>query len=86
MWPSPRCANCASATAAPSIVLSAASGAAGGAFGLASLPVELPVSTTIMLRSIADIARAEGEDPIQARDDARLPPGLCAGRPFPGPT
>ncbi len=43
-------------------VLSAASGAAGGAFGLASLPVELPVSTTIMLRSIADIARAEGED------------------------
>ena len=43
-------------------VLAAASGAAGGAMGLASLPVELPVSTTIMLRSIADIARAEGED------------------------
>jgi len=42
--------------------LAAASGAAGGAFGLASLPVELPVSTTVMLRSIADIARAEGED------------------------
>jgi len=38
------------------------SGAAGGAFGLASLPVELPVSTTIILRSIADIARLEGED------------------------
>ncbi len=38
------------------------SGAAGGAFGLASLPVELPVSTTIILRSIADIARHEGED------------------------
>jgi hypothetical protein len=36
-------------------------GAAGGAFGLAALGVELPVSTTIMLRSIADIARAEGE-------------------------
>lgn len=42
--------------------LAAASGAAGGAFGLASLPVELPVSTTVMLRSIADIARGEGED------------------------
>jgi len=38
------------------------SGAVGGAFGLASLPVELPVSTTIILRSIADIARHEGED------------------------
>jgi hypothetical protein len=39
-----------------------ATGAAGGAFGLAALALELPVSTTIMLRSIADIARAEGED------------------------
>ena len=36
-------------------------GAAGGAFGLPALGLELPVSTTIMLRSIADIARAEGE-------------------------
>jgi EcsC protein family len=43
-------------------VLAVASGAAGGAFGLASLPVELPVSTVIILRSIADIARREGED------------------------
>ncbi len=39
-----------------------ASGGVGGVFGLASLPVELPVSTTIMLRSIADIARSEGFD------------------------
>jgi hypothetical protein len=38
------------------------SGAAGGAFGLAALPIELPVSTVIILRSIADIARREGED------------------------
>lgn len=37
-------------------------GAAGGAFGLPALTIELPVSTTIMLRSIADIARSEGED------------------------
>jgi hypothetical protein len=39
-----------------------ATGAGGGAFGLAGLIVELPISTTIMLRSIADIARSEGED------------------------
>jgi hypothetical protein len=39
----------------------AATGAGGGAFGLPALPLELPVSTTIMLRSIADIARSEGE-------------------------
>ena len=39
----------------------AATGAGGGAFGLAGLPVELPLSTTLMLRSIADIARSEGE-------------------------
>jgi hypothetical protein len=37
-------------------------GAGGGAFGLPGLAVELPVSTTMMLRSIADIARSEGED------------------------
>lgn len=42
--------------------LATASGAAGGAFGLVSLPIELPVSTIIMLRSIAEIARSEGED------------------------
>ena len=42
--------------------LATASGAAGGAFGLATLPIELPVSTIIMLRSIAEIARSEGED------------------------
>lgn len=39
-----------------------ASGAAGGLFGLPALALELPVSTTIMLRSIASIARHEGED------------------------
>lgn len=47
-----------------------ASGATGGAFGLAALAVELPISTTIMLRSIADIARAEGEN--LAQPEARL--------------
>jgi hypothetical protein len=47
-----------------------ATGAGGGAFGLPALAIELPVSTTIMLRSIADIARSEGED--LSCPDARL--------------
>jgi hypothetical protein len=42
--------------------LAALAGGMGGAVGLASLPLELPVSTTIMLRSIAEIAQSEGED------------------------
>lgn len=42
--------------------LAAVTGGVGGAVGLAGLPLELPVSTTIMLRSIAEIARLEGED------------------------
>jgi hypothetical protein len=37
-------------------------GCLGGAFGLAALSLELPISTTIMLRSIADIARSEGSE------------------------
>ena len=40
----------------------AGSGAVGGFFGLPGLAVELPISTVIMLRAIADIARSEGED------------------------
>ncbi len=43
-------------------VLAAASGAFGGALGFVTLPVELPVSTTLVLRAIAEIARQEGED------------------------
>jgi len=39
----------------------AVSGGVGGFFGLAAIAVELPISTSIMLRSIADIARSEGE-------------------------
>jgi len=37
-------------------------GAAGGFFGIAAMPAELPLSTVIILRSIADIARSHGED------------------------
>ena len=40
----------------------AVSGAIGGFFGLPGLVVELPVTTTLMLHSIAEIARAHGED------------------------
>ncbi|MBT4522087.1 MAG: EcsC family protein [Halieaceae bacterium] len=39
----------------------AISGGLGGFFGLTLIAAELPVSTTIILRSIADIARSEGE-------------------------
>jgi hypothetical protein len=41
----------------------ATSGAIGGAFGIAALSIELPVSTGLILRSIADIAASEGENP-----------------------
>lgn len=40
----------------------AISGALCGAAGLTALPIELPISTTITLRYIADIARSEIED------------------------
>ena len=60
--------------------LAVASGAFGGAFGLTTLPIELPVSTIIMLRSIADIARSEGEEPARSRHRAGVPAGVRAGR------
>jgi nucleoside 2-deoxyribosyltransferase len=50
--------------------LATASGAAGGSLGLMTAPLELPISTIIMLRSIADIARSEGEN--LAEPDAAL--------------
>jgi hypothetical protein len=37
-------------------------GAAGGFFGVLAMPAELPISTLIILRAIADIARSEGEN------------------------
>jgi len=40
----------------------ATSGAVGGAFGFTTLFIELPVATTIMMRSVADVARSEGFD------------------------
>ncbi len=43
-------------------VLVTGSGAVSGLLGLPGLIVELPVTTTLMLRSIAEIARDQGED------------------------
>jgi hypothetical protein len=45
-----------------STALAGVSGAAGGFFGAAALPIELPVTTLLMLRAIAEIARHQGED------------------------
>ncbi len=44
------------------LALAGLTGGIGGAFGLVALPVELPITTTVIMRSIADIARSEGED------------------------
>jgi len=44
----------------------AISGGVGGFLGISAITVELPISTTIMLRSIADIARSEGESISEA--------------------
>ncbi|MDZ4656302.1 MAG: EcsC family protein [Bythopirellula sp.] len=46
------------------------SGAAGGALGGLTVAAELPLSTLLILRSVADIARSQGEDLSQL--EARL--------------
>lgn len=51
-------------------LLAIGSGGAGGFFGLPALVLELPISTAIMLRSVADHARSQGED--LTRIEARL--------------
>ena len=43
-------------------MLAGVSGGVGGLLGVAGLPVELPVTTILMLRAIANIARHQGED------------------------
>ena len=43
-------------------LLAGLSGGVSGFFGFAALPFELPVTTTLMLRTIADTARHNGED------------------------
>jgi hypothetical protein len=51
-------------------ILAGLSGAAGGALGGLSVAAELPLSTLLILRSVADIARSQGEDLTQL--EARL--------------
>jgi hypothetical protein len=43
-------------------IMTGLTGGLGGMLGLAALPFELPLTTTLMFRSIAEIARGEGED------------------------
>ncbi len=52
------------------MALASAGGGVSGFFGPAALVLELPVTTTLMLRSIAEIARHHGED--LSRLEARL--------------
>ena len=61
-----------------------ASGAVGGAFGLGGLAVELPVTTVIMFRSIADIARSEGHDLSDAATRLACLEVFALGGPRPG--
>jgi hypothetical protein len=44
------------------VAAAAVSGAVGGFFGLPGMLVELPITTTLILHSIVEIARAHGED------------------------
>ena len=53
-----------------STAIAGVTGGVSGFFGMPALVVELPLTTTIMLRTIADIARHNGED--LARLDTRL--------------
>jgi hypothetical protein len=61
--------------------MAAASGAVGGAFGLPGTLVELPVSTTLLLRQIAAEAAAAGEDPTQIETGAECLKVFALGGP-----
>jgi EcsC protein family len=43
-------------------VIAGVTGGLGGLFGVFALPVELPLTTMVMLRSIAEIGQSHGED------------------------
>lgn len=52
-------------------LMAVGTGAVGGFFGPLSTLAELPIATTLMMRSIADIAASEGEH-LRDNPDARL--------------
>ena len=57
-----------------------ASGAAGGAFGLAALPIELPVSTIIMLMIYRRDCTKRGRRSFRPGISTLMRAGLCIGR------
>lgn len=72
------CCRLALKTVGPSVVVAkprngwhkvgvGVTGAVGGFFGIVGAPIELPITTTAMLRSILDIARSHGE-PMDAAE------------------
>jgi hypothetical protein len=67
-------------------LITGVTGGVGGFFGMYALPIELPLTTTLMLRTIAGIAREAGED--MAALEPRLAClevfALGGGRPEPG--
>jgi hypothetical protein len=63
-----------------SSLLAGINGGISGFFGLAALPIELPVTTTLMLRAIADTARPSGRRSVAAGSATRLRRGLRARR------
>lgn len=63
------------------MTLGAATGAVAGAFGLPALLLELPVSTAIMLRGIAAVAKAQGEDPREVETRAECVKVFALGGP-----
>lgn len=64
-------------------LMATSSGAVGGAFGFASMAVELPLTTCIILRSIADIARSEGHDLAEPETRLSCLTVLALGSPSP---
>jgi len=59
----------------------AATGTAGGLFGLPGLAIELPLTTTVMLRSIAALAQQFGEDLRQPEIRLQCLSVFCLGGP-----
>ena len=61
--------------------MAATSGAVGGAFGLPGTLVELPISTTLLLRQILAEAQAAGEDPAALETGAEALKVFALGGP-----